>query len=102
MRLLDWLRDRLSGSGDYCFPAMLRVRDASGQVVPLVEMDCTFAPSGHRVQRKQVTASGLCMVEWPLRARRAVLALHAHDQSATVEISSQRDDPERVIEVRLA
>ncbi len=102
MPWLDWLRDQLTGGPEAYFPAMLRVRNAVGQVVPMVELDCTYEPSGHRVRKRLVTASGLCMVEWPVRARRVSVELRASEQFARVEIAGRRDNPERVIEVRLS
>jgi len=102
MQWLGWLRDRLAGNNNVCLPAMLRVRDAEGRVVPSVDLLGTWEPGGQRFQKTQVTASGLCMLEWPAQARRMWLEVRSSDQSANLEIASLRDDPERVIEVRLS
>ena len=103
-RTMQWfgrLVDRLTGNSP-SFPAMFRVRDANGEVVPLVDFDGTFEPHGQPFRKTQVTAAGLCMLEWPSNARFLRLQIRAREQSAAVEVASHRDDPERVIEVRLA
>jgi hypothetical protein len=101
MQWFGRLVDRLTGSVPN-FPAMFRVRNADGEVVPLVDLDGTFEPIGKRFRKSQVTAAGLCMVEWPPEARSLRVHISAREQSAAVEVASRRDDPERVIEVRLA
>jgi len=102
MQWLGWLRNRLTDDDDVYVPAMLRVRDAHGRVVPRVELDGTYEPSGQRIRRTLVTASGLCLLPWPARSDRLRLEVRSGDGCASVEIASHRDDPERVIEVHLA
>jgi hypothetical protein len=101
MQWLGWLRNRLADNDDASVPAMLRVRDARGRVVSLVELDGVYEPGGQRIRKTQVTASGLCLLQWPVRSERLRLEVRASDGQATVEIASRRDNPERVIEVRL-
>ena len=50
---------------------MLRVRDASGTPVPQVRLSGVFEPTGRKMQKTQITASGLCLVHWPRDARRS-------------------------------
>ena len=101
MEWFSWLRGRRGAAPRPQFPAMFRVRDATGAPVPQVEMEGTFEPGGTPLRKRQVTASGLCLVHWPKRAERLVLTLRARGGSARLEVSSRRAQPDRVIEVAL-
>ena len=84
------------------FPAMLRVRDASGTPVPQVRLSGVFEPPGRKMQKTQITASGLCLVHWPRDARRLILRVTAGAESAEIEVDQLRPEPSRVIEVELS
>ena len=100
-RLLGWFRGarRIPPPP---FPAMLRVRDASGQPVPRVELEGTFEPAGRPLRKVQVTADGLCLVHWPRQAERLRLRITAGHESAEVDVGQRRSEPTRVIEVSLS
>jgi hypothetical protein len=83
------------------FPAMFRVRDSAGVLVPQVELVGTFEPGERPLRKRQLTASGLCMVHWPETARRLRLEIRAGHEGTWVEVSTGRDEPDRVIEVQL-
>ena len=99
-RLLDWFRGS-RGKPPSGFPALIRVRDPSGAVVPRVHLTGVFEPIGRRIDKNQPTAAGLCMVTWPRNAERLVLTIRVDDGEATLELIEPRPDPSRVIEIRL-
>lgn len=98
----DWITDALGLRGEPVLPALLRIRDACGKPVDQVRLSGTFTPGGQRLSKSLVTASGLCMIEWPARAEALSVRLGDGDAAAEIEIRSRRPDPERVIEVRLS
>ncbi len=99
-RLMDWFRGARTRAPSG-FPALFRVRDASGNLVERVLLRGVFQPSGRKIEVTQPTASGVCMVTWPQKAERLVLELSANGGTASVEVVEPRPDPSRVIEVQL-
>ncbi len=100
--LLDWLQKTLSLRSNPTFPALLRVRNPNGKPVDQVRISGVFTPGGNLLEKTLTTANGLCMVEWPARARKLKISIVAGDSSAQIEVLDSRPDPDRVIEVQLA
>ncbi|MCB9603391.1 MAG: hypothetical protein H6721_30645 [Sandaracinus sp.] len=96
-----WFRGRFGGRRMPHFPAMFRVRDSSGALVPRVELVGTFEPGRRALRKRQLTASGLCMVHWPETAERLLLEIRWGEEIRRVEVSTKRAEPDRVIEVQL-
>lgn len=92
---------RLRGESGKLFPAMVRIRDASGQPVPSVEVEGRFEPSGAILRGQRLTAQGLCVFHWPSKAQRLSLRFWTHDAAGEVEVLSVRASPAKVIEVLL-
>ena len=93
---------RLRGKDGKLFPAMVRIRDASGQPVDAVEIEGRFEPSGAILRGRRLTAQGLCVFHWPSKAERLSLRFWTLDASGEVEVPSVRASPAKVIEVLLS
>ena len=102
MPWFDWLTSAFGLRGDPILPALVRVRDAQGKPVELVRLSGIFTPGGQRLSKSLVTASGLCMIEWPARAKALNVRVGGGEEAAELQIQSRRSDPERVIEVQLS
>lgn len=102
MEMVEWFRTRFGSKPRPHFPAMFRVRDGQGRFVEQVEMVGTFEPGGRPLSKRQVTASGLCMVHWPKQAESLKLEIRAGAERAALEVSTRRAEPDRVIEVQLS
>jgi hypothetical protein len=100
--LFDWLHNALSLRPKPAFPALLRVRNPSGKPVEQVHISGVFKPGDQLLEKTLTTANGLCMVEWPARARKLKISIVAGDSSAQIEVLDSRPDPDRVIEVQIA
>lgn len=101
VQVWSWFRERFGGRRAPHFPAMFRVRDSAGGLVPQVELVGTFEPGRRPLRKRQLTASGLCMVHWPETAERLRLEIRAGGEARVIEVSTRRAEPDRVIEVQL-
>lgn len=96
------LWQRLRGDDGKLFPAMVRVRDASGQPVEAVEVEGRFEPSGAMLRGRRLTAQGLCVFHWPSKAKHLSLRFWTQDAAGEIEVPSVRASPAKVIEVLLS
>ncbi|MBZ0121527.1 MAG: hypothetical protein K8H88_31315 [Sandaracinaceae bacterium] len=82
-------------------PLFLRVLDPGGRHAPVVHVEATWSPSGHRVARTHRTAAGLCVIPWLEHEDGVRLEVRSGDARHALHVRRDRPDRERVEEVRL-
>lgn len=80
---------------------MLRIYTADGSVANGVDLRGVIEPGQHTIRSRKPTPQGLCIVPWPRAAERLYITVSTECEEGTVEVDAFREDPERVIEVRM-
>lgn len=82
-------------------PAVFRLRHPSGTRIQVVDVEGTFHPTGRRVRGRRQAADGLCMISWPVDAKRLDVTFRVDGAEASVEMRADRAEPALAVEVAL-
>lgn len=83
-------------------PILLRVSTGDGELVDTVDLTVTWHPSGRTRFERQRTADGLAIIPWCTTESRARISIQGGTGRAEIEIARNRDEPDRVVGVRVS